>query len=223
MSVFGIDLGSQYSVVSITRHGGIDVILNDVSKRETAAYVSFLGEERFIGESGLDRAVRNMSNTVGNIKRFIGMHIDDPQLQIEKQFSFCNIVADENGRVMFEVDYMNEMKAFYPEQVLAMFLGTLRSYVKREATKTTDEARDCVISVPSWFTANQRQLVNQAGEIAGAQNGGGRQLGEQGRVALALDEDELALAAIRGRSDTADQMVAMRRVDKRRACQLSNL
>ena len=61
------------------------------------------------------------------------------------------------------------------------------------------------------------------GEFAGAQNGGRRQLLEQGRVALALDEDKLALAAIRGRSDAADQAVAMRRVDELGACQLSNL
>ena len=42
----------QYSSVSLARRGGIDVILNEVSKRETSSYVSFgnVTEGRMAGE-----------------------------------------------------------------------------------------------------------------------------------------------------------------------------
>jgi len=40
MSVIGIDLGDEYSVVAVVRRRGIDICANEVSKRETAYVVS---------------------------------------------------------------------------------------------------------------------------------------------------------------------------------------
>lgn len=80
MSVFGVDFGNLNSTVAITRYGGVDIVTNEVSKRETTTIVSFLDDERFIGEQGLDRYVRNAQNTIFLLKRFIGMRMDDPNL-----------------------------------------------------------------------------------------------------------------------------------------------
>ena len=60
-------------------------------------------------------------------------------------------------------------------------------------------------------------------EIAGAQDGGRRQALEQGRIALALDKHQLALAAIRRRRNAIHQALAMRLVGELGACQFSNL
>jgi molecular chaperone DnaK (HSP70) len=170
MSVFGIDFGNLNSTVAITRYGGVDIVTNEVSKRETTTIVSFLDDERFIGEQGLDRYVRNAQNTVFMVKRFIGMRMDDPQLAIEKKFLTCNVKGDDEGRLMFSVNYCDEEKCFYPEQVLAMMLQRLRSYVNEAATtdpRVKADVRDFVITVPSYYTAEQRRLMYQASEVAG--------------------------------------------------------
>lgn len=52
MSVVGIDFGNLNLLLGQTSKGGVDVILNDASNRQTAAAVSFQGKQRFIGDSG---------------------------------------------------------------------------------------------------------------------------------------------------------------------------
>ncbi|KAG5508092.1 hypothetical protein GH5_07151 [Leishmania sp. Ghana 2012 LV757] len=170
MSVFGVDFGNLNSTVAITRCGGVDIVTNEVSKRETTTIVSFLDDERFIGEQGLDRYVRNAQNTVFLLKRFIGMRMDDPQLTVERKYLTCNVTGDDNGRLMFSVNYCGEEKCFYPEQVLAMMLQRLRSYVNEAATtdpRVKVDVLDFVITVPSYYTADQRRLMYQAAEVAG--------------------------------------------------------
>lgn len=170
MSVFGVDLGNLNSTVGITRNGGIDIVINEVSKRETSTVVSMTEQERFIGESGLDRAVRNCNNTINCVKRFIGARVDDPALEKEKRFLSCPTSSDDQGRLMFDVGYNGETVSLYPEQVLAMFIQQLRKYVNRETTidpKLPADVRDCVVTVPCFYTPEQRRLVAQACEMAG--------------------------------------------------------
>lgn len=170
MSVFGVDLGNLNSTVGITRNGGIDIVINEVSKRETSTVISMTEQERFIGESGLDRAVRNCNNTINCVKRFIGARIDDPAIESEKRFLSCPTSGDDQGRLMFDVAYNGETVSLYPEQVLAMFIQQLRKYVNRETTvdpKMPADVRDAVITVPCFYTPEQRRLVIQACEMAG--------------------------------------------------------
>ena len=169
MSVFGVDLGAMYSSVGITRHGGVDVIMNEVSKRETATYVSLTDEERCIGEGGLDRSVRNMANTIPNIKHFIGLRGDDADFDSEKRFLFTRSTVDDKGKMKFVVNYQGNEIEVYPEQALAMYITQLRKYVNLAATTDSRypaDVRDCVLTVPPEFTADQRKLVMQACDMA---------------------------------------------------------
>lgn len=52
MAVCGIDFGNLSMLIAQTSKGGVDVILNDASNRQTATFVSFQGKQRFIGDSG---------------------------------------------------------------------------------------------------------------------------------------------------------------------------
>ena len=170
MSVFGVDLASLNSVVAITRNGGVDIVLNDVSKRETSSFVGLTDQERALGEAALDRYVRNLSNTVGCIKHWIGAREGDENIASEKRFLFCNTVADEEGKIKFALTYHGEPIELYPEQVLAMFLQQLRKFVNRECTVDKNfpaDVRDCVLTVPSFYSADQKRLVQQAAEMAG--------------------------------------------------------
>jgi molecular chaperone DnaK (HSP70) len=52
MSVCGIDFGNLSLLIGQTSKGGVDVILNDSSNRQTATAVSIQGKQRFIGDAG---------------------------------------------------------------------------------------------------------------------------------------------------------------------------
>lgn len=46
----GIDLGSNNVVIALVKRGGIDILTNEGSNRETQNVVGFSGNERSIGE-----------------------------------------------------------------------------------------------------------------------------------------------------------------------------
>jgi hypothetical protein len=52
MAICGIDVGNVSMLIGQTGRGGIDVILNDASNRQTATFVSVQGKQRFIGDAG---------------------------------------------------------------------------------------------------------------------------------------------------------------------------
>ena len=61
MSVVGLDFGNLSVLIGQAGRGGVDVILNDSSNRQTASYVSIQGKQRFLGDSG-SAMVSNFSN-----------------------------------------------------------------------------------------------------------------------------------------------------------------
>lgn len=52
MSVVGIDFGNLSLLIAQCSKGGVDVILNSASNRQTATAVSIMGRQRFIGDEG---------------------------------------------------------------------------------------------------------------------------------------------------------------------------
>jgi len=174
MAVFGVDLGNLYSSVSVARKRGIDVIMNEVSKRETNTYVSFGGAKdgRMIGEKGADMKVRNFRNTVNHLKRLVGVKFDSDEWRTEQNFSLFRAVEGKDGFIEVEVDFEDETKLMKPEQLVAMMLSKLGSYVDREAALDAGKAQtsrvvDCVVACPPYYSAFQRKRLLQAADIAG--------------------------------------------------------
>ncbi len=48
----GFDFGNLSLLVGQTSKGGVDVILNESSNRQTATCVSIQGKQRFLGDAG---------------------------------------------------------------------------------------------------------------------------------------------------------------------------
>ena len=81
MSVVGLDLGNESCIVAVARQRGIDVVLNEESKRETPAIVCFGDKQRFIGTAGAASSTMNPKNSISQIKRLLGRKFSDPELQ----------------------------------------------------------------------------------------------------------------------------------------------
>jgi len=48
----GIDFGGGSAVIAVAKKGGVDIVVNEASNRETPIVVGFGEHERFIGEGG---------------------------------------------------------------------------------------------------------------------------------------------------------------------------
>lgn len=164
MSVIGYDLGNLNCVIAVARKRGIDVLANEASRRTTATMAGFDGKARNIGESASIGQLRNLTNTIVDVKRFIGRKFNEDDVQREIQYSPNTIVQTEDGGVGFQVEYDDSTVVFTPEQVVGMLLSQLQRTVDKE---TEVKGGDCVISVPGYFTDRQRRAIHAAAAIGG--------------------------------------------------------
>ena len=100
---------------------------------------------------------------MGSLKRLAGRSINDPDVQIEKEFVSAKLV-EMGTTVGVEVTYMGEKQQFTATQLVAMFLNKVKATASAELKLPVS---DIVISVPAWFTDVQRRALIDASEIAG--------------------------------------------------------
>ena len=83
MSVAGIDIGEYVSCVALARKRGVDVLMNNESKRETPTCVAFGSKMRSYGGDAASGRSMNMKNTIANIRKLLGKRFDSPYVQSE--------------------------------------------------------------------------------------------------------------------------------------------
>ncbi|KAL7140085.1 hypothetical protein ABFS83_09G097400 [Erythranthe nasuta] len=164
MSVVGFDFGNESGVVAVARQRGIDVVLNDESKRETPAIVCFGDKQRFLGTAGAASSMMNPKNTISQIKRLIGRQFSDPELQRDiKSLPFL-VTEGPDGYPLIHARYLGETRTFTPTQVLGMVFSDLKIIAEKNLNTAVV---DCCIGIPVYFTDLQRRAVIDAATIAG--------------------------------------------------------
>ena len=164
MSVVGFDFGNESCVVAVARQRGIDVVLNDESKRETPAIVCFGDKQRFIGTAGAASTMMNPKNSISQFKRLIGRKFSDPELQRDLKSLPFLVTEGSDGYPLIHARYMGESKTFTPTQVFGMMLSNLKEIAEKNLTTAVV---DCCIGIPVYFTDLQRRAVLDAATIAG--------------------------------------------------------
>ncbi|XP_071717284.1 heat shock 70 kDa protein 15-like [Rutidosis leptorrhynchoides] len=164
MSVVGFDLGNESCVVAVARQRGIDVVLNDESKRETPALVCFGDKQRFLGTAGAATSMMNPKNTISQIKRLIGRPFSDPELQKDLKSLPFSVTEGPDGFPLIHAQYLGERKSFTPTQVMGMVFSNMKTIAEKNLNAAVV---DCCIGIPIYFTDLQRRAVLDAATIAG--------------------------------------------------------
>ncbi|KAF5587543.1 heat shock protein [Fusarium subglutinans] len=163
MSVVGIDFGTLKTVIAVARNRGVDVVTNEVSNRATPSLVGFGPKSRYLGEAAKTQEISNLKNTVSSLKRLAGRQFNDPDIQIEQQYVTAPL-ADCNGQVGAEINYLGKKEKFTATQLVAMYLSKIKQTAGAELKLPV---QDVCLSVPPWFTDVQRRALIDAAEIAG--------------------------------------------------------
>ncbi|OVE35347.1 hypothetical protein CCZ20_21205 [Priestia aryabhattai] len=133
----GIDLGTSNSTAAVYRRGKVESIPIE-GKKVLPSVVSYKDNGQIlVGHSAKARLYIDPQNTVSSSKRFIG--------DSNKQYHIHN-------------------KALTPVDIAQEILKK----IKTEASKYLgEEVKDAVITIPAYFTDEQREATKKAGELAG--------------------------------------------------------
>ena len=158
--ILGIDLGTTNSAMSIMEGGLPKIIENIEGNRTTPSVVAISkNNERIVGQAAKRQAVINPENTVYAVKRLIGRHFGEDEVQRDlKTAPYKILQAGEGVKVkMGDKDYT-------PQEISAMILTKLKADAE---AKLGEKITEAIITVPAYFNDSQRQATKDAGLIAG--------------------------------------------------------
>jgi molecular chaperone DnaK (HSP70) len=164
MSVVGFDFGNLSLLIGQTSKGGVDVILNDASNRQTATYISIQGKQRFLGDSAAALARSNINNTISCMKLLVGRDYDCIDVQNEIKKSSFKTRKLPSGGVGIVINYDNKEIVISAEHAMGMMLVKAKETAYK-ANKNIGVG-DAVLAVPFWFSESQRKGILNACEIA---------------------------------------------------------
>lgn len=146
------------------RKGQVDIIANSLGNRITPSWVAFTEDgQRLIGEAAKNQGATNPTNTLYDVKRFIGRRFSEETVQRDMKLLPFKII-NKNDKPFIEVSVKGEKKTFAPEEVSAMVLVRMKE-IAEEYLGTS--VKNAVITVPAYFNDAQRQATQDAGRIAG--------------------------------------------------------
>ena len=158
--IIGIDLGTTNSVVAVMEGGKAKVIPTSEGSNICPSIVAqSKAGERLVGQLAKRQAVTNPENTISSVKRLIGRHFDEEEIQRDIKLMPYKIVKAGEG-----VKVVMSGKEYTPQEISAFILEKL----KKDAEKYLGEkVTEAVITVPAYFNDSQRQATKDAGQIAG--------------------------------------------------------
>ncbi|XP_071695379.1 heat shock cognate 70 kDa protein-like [Rutidosis leptorrhynchoides] len=166
-TAIGIDLGTTYSCVAawFSKHNRVEIIPNEQGNKITPSCVAWDGTDLLVGEAAKNQITRNPKNSIFDVKRLMGSRFNDSRVQMDiKSLPFKVIEGfGEKPMIVFEHESIGYNK-YSPEEISSKILKNLKEAAEAYlGTKVTD----AVITVPAYFSDQQRQATMDAGALAG--------------------------------------------------------
>ncbi|KAH6680237.1 Hsp70 protein-domain-containing protein [Halenospora varia] len=178
-AVIGVDLGTEYIKAALVKPGiPLEIVLTKDSRRKEASAVVFKpskapkkGEfpERLYGSDALALAARFPGEVYPNLKTLLGLGADN---SVVKEYAFrhpaLKLEAETTrGTAAFRSGaFAEDEEAWMVEEILAMELQSIQKNAEALAGKGSI-VKDLVITVPPFYTAEEKRAVELAAELAG--------------------------------------------------------
>ena len=165
-TAIGIDLGTTFCCIGVYIDGkGVQIIPNKANDTTFPSIVTFTNDEILVCDQAINHRVKEAKNTIYGIKRIIGLNYHDISVQNDiKMWPFDVIKSNDNDNSMIKINRNGEEETYYPEEISAFILKRLKSIAEDYLERTIKYA---VITVPAYFTNNQREATKKAGKLAG--------------------------------------------------------
>ncbi|KAL1495130.1 hypothetical protein AB1Y20_016997 [Prymnesium parvum] len=164
-AVIGIDFGGRFLKVGIIQPGaGIELVLNEASKRKSSAAAGFNSQgERVYGDESQNLLGKLPQQQFVLAKLLLGKPVDSAEVaSFTEMLHPYEFLHDEDTRAALVRHGANE--TFRGEELVAFVL----SYAKQISEAHAGSAiKDCVITIPPYFDHIQRAAMINAAAIAG--------------------------------------------------------
>ncbi|KAG6868835.1 hypothetical protein C0993_009372 [Termitomyces sp. T159_Od127] len=192
-AIVGINFGNSFSSIAVfTKEGVAECIANEDGERQIASAVSFSGEEIYIGNQATHQLVKNAKNTIVGFRNLLGKRFSEiPQSQCTKSAPVIQHpdIPDEPA---YRVQVLQPAPTPLPasnyttpaashaatprsepipvervltvSEVTTLFLGSL---LKSAEDFLGKKVHDAVITVPTAFSAAQKDALEKAATAAG--------------------------------------------------------
>jgi len=166
-SVLGIDMGGFGARVAKVESGGLVVLANEMSARETPSVVSFPSSQKGVrsaGASSQPHLITQAESSIGQLRQLLGSNLIKKE-KLELQQDAYDKITEEGG-VNLVIEGQNQI--LQAEQIAASFLTHLRKTVVDPAQDADNRGGQdyYVLSVPHYFTDGEKAAVLDAAEIA---------------------------------------------------------
>lgn len=183
-AVLGIDLGTEYIKAALVKPGiPLEIVLTKDSKRKEAASIAFkpsnsrvsasegnVFPERIYGADALALSARFPSDVYPNLKPLLGLQFKDSEVVARysgRHPGLRLVEGKDRGTIGFQSESFDTgAEPFLVEELLAMGLKNIRGNAAALAGKGSS-IQDAVITVPSFYTAEERRAVILAADLAG--------------------------------------------------------
>lgn len=166
-SVLGIDLGGFGARVAKVESGGVVVLANEMSVRETPSVVSFPSSQKGVRSAGAasqPHLITQGQSSIAQLPHLLGSRVVKKE-KLDLQQDALDKITQEGG-IKLVIEGHNQI--LQPEQIAASFLTHLRKTVVEPAKDADTRGGDdyYVLSVPHYFTDGEKAAVLDAAEIA---------------------------------------------------------
>jgi hypoxia up-regulated 1 len=171
--IVGLDIGSEFMKIALVKYsdGVGEIITNIESKRKTQVVVGFNDGERVYAGGAMNLIARFPESAHTGLRMLLGRPLDHPRVKmlIEEEWYPGLLESDSKGRIVTVQDKGKPTeKKYSTEELLAMVLQYGKAITKAYAPKfVKSQIRDCVMTVPSFYTQHERQALLDTASIAG--------------------------------------------------------
>jgi molecular chaperone DnaK len=159
--IIGIDLGTTNSCAAIVRNGKPQILRSRDGVALIPSIVALTPRGKLVvGGAAKAQLSTNPRLTVQGFKRLLGRAYDSVEVQqLTTRFAW-EVAPTDTGDCGVQLGD----KRYPLEQISALVLMEVKQLAEQRLGHTVNRA---VITVPAWYTEKQRQLVREAGRMAG--------------------------------------------------------
>lgn len=163
-AIIGVDIGSLYMKVALVqRNSPLEIVTNLHSKRKTEVMVLFDNGSRFYGADASSMIGRKPLLTPTALGVMLGRDDEHPAVKIlgERHFPLTPTYNETRAGVCLTIGG----QSFTPEELFSMVLSHAKQ-ITAEYSTGAEAVKDCVLTVPSFYTQHERTALMDAAKLA---------------------------------------------------------